>query len=191
MDIAKVSWLEHYAKKMYMDDAGCDYIGEMKKKRINAFKGKCYEATVGIYELCDGEGLTLYRTKDDEGVWHWFMVIDHLYEERIKEGYTGDFLIDPTAYQYSIDGKVAPTHSIRHGKVGEELDKAEKMKPLHFPSYKEKVKAFKDKLKSYMDDVESKKQRQKRVSIMDFVEEDKEEGSPAIKKQVTLDEFFE
>ena len=42
-----------------------------------------------------------------------------------------------------------------------------------------------------MDDVESKKQRQKRVSIMDFVEEDKEEGSPAIKKQVTLDEFFE
>ena len=57
MDIAKVSWLEHYTKKMYMDDAGCDYIGEMKKKRINAFKGKCYEATVGIYELCDGEGL--------------------------------------------------------------------------------------------------------------------------------------
>ena len=34
MDIAKVSWLEHYTKKMYMDDAGCDYIGEMKKKRI-------------------------------------------------------------------------------------------------------------------------------------------------------------
>ena len=25
---------------------------------------------------------------------------------------------------------------------------------------------------------------------MDFVEEDKEEGSPAIKKQVTLDEFL-
>jgi hypothetical protein len=162
----------------------------MKHKGINAFKGKCYETVVAIYELCDGDGLSLYRTMDEEGIWHWFMVIDELYDKRIKEGYDGDFLIDPTAYQYDIQGKVAPTHKVRFGKRGEELNDAEKMKPLHFPSMKEKVKAFKTKLTDYIEAKEQKRNT-KRVTIIDFIEEVKKEEPPAIKKQATLDGFFE
>ncbi len=190
MDIAKVTWLDHHTKHLYMDEAGCNSIGEMKQKGINTFKGKCYETVVAIYELCDGDGLSLYRTMDEEGVWHWFMVIDELYDKRIKEGYDGDFLIDPTAYQYRIEDKQAPTHKIRFGKRGEELNNAEKMRPLHFPSMKDKVEAFKTRLTDYMEAREHKRNT-KRVTIMDFVEEDKKEEPPAIKKQATLEDFFE
>jgi hypothetical protein len=35
------------------------------------------------------------------------------------------------------------------------------------------------------------KRNTKRVTIMDFVEEDKKEEPPAIKKQATLEDFFE
>lgn len=189
MDIAKVGWLNHHTKHLYMDEAGCNSIGEMKRKGINTFKGRCYETVVAIYELCDGDGLSLYRIMDDEGVWHWFMVIDELYDKRIKEGYDGEFLIDPTAFQYDIQGKVAPTHSIRFGKRGQELVGSEKMKPLHFPSMKEKVKAFKTKLKVYMDD-KKQKAKTKRVTIMDFVDEVQEKEPPTIKIQATLEDFF-
>jgi len=190
MDKHELGWLVHHSKHFYMDEAGCNNIGEMESKGINTFKGKCYETVVAIYELSGGKGVSLYRTMDDEGIWHWFMVEDDLYKKRITEGYDGDFLINPTAYQYSIEGKQAPTHKIRFGKRGEELNNAEKMKPLHFPSMKEKVEAFKTKLIDYM---EAREQRlpTKRVTLMDFVEEDKKEEPLAIKKQATLEDFFE
>lgn len=190
MDKHDLGWLVHHSKHFYMDEAGCNNIGEMKSKGINTFKGKCYETVVAIYELSGGEGVSLYRTMDDEGIWHWFMVEDDLYKKRITEGYDGDFLIDPTAYQYHIEGKQAPTHKIRFGKRGEELNNAEKMKPLHFPSMKDKVEAFKTKLIDYMEAREQKRNT-KWVTIMDFVEEDKKEEPPAIKKQATLEDFFE
>jgi len=190
MDKGRASWLSHYSERFYVDEAGCNNIGEMKSKGINTFKGKCYETVVAIYELCDGEGLSLYRTLDDEGIWHYFLIEDDLYEKRINEGYEGDFLIDPTAYQYRIEGKEAPTHKIRFGKKGEELKNAEKMRPLHYPSMKEKVKAFKTKLTDY---IEARKQKRntKRVSIMDFLEEDEKQELSVTKKQATLEDFFE
>jgi len=59
MDKSRASWLSHYSERFYVDEAGCNNIGEMKSKGINTFKGKCYETVVAIYELCDGEGLSL------------------------------------------------------------------------------------------------------------------------------------
>ena len=188
MDMGKLTDLVWHAERVLLQEKGLDSFIGWEKLPVCPFKGRCYETTVAIYEMMDGNGLSLYRKKDIYGVWHWFMVIDHLYEQRQNDGYEGDFLIDVTGRQYRHPVP-SPTHTVRFGKKGKELEKCDLMKkPLHYPSYKEKVEKFKKRILESMD---SSKQPSRRVSILDFVEQDtQEKTSSDIEKPVTLDDFF-
>ena len=188
MDLGKLVDLRFHAQKLLLRDAGIEHLQGWEKNPICPFKGRCYETTVAVYELMDGDGFSLYRKKDIYDVWHWFMVIDHLYEKRQNEGYEGEFIVDITGRQYRHPIP-SPTHKVRYGKRGEELMKCDLMKkPLHYPSYKEKVEKFKKRILESMD---SSKQPSRRVSILDFVEQDKQEKTSSdIEKPVTLDDFF-
>ena len=84
----------------------------------NTMKGKCYIASAALYQFFDGNNLNLYRKKDIAGEYHWWCITDD------------GIVIDITSSQYEIEGLPIPSQSITG---------AEKMKPLWFPSLKDKV----------------------------------------------------
>ena len=202
MDTGKLTDLVWHAERVLLQEKGLDSFIGWEKLPECPFKGRCYETTVAIYEMMDGNGLSLYRKKDIYGVWHWFMVIDELYEKRQNDGYGGEFVIDVTGRQYRHPVP-SPTQTVRFGKKGKELEGCELMKkPLHYPSYKDKVERFKKSILDHMESSnkfnthhpnykESSKQPSRRVSIEDFVEQDApQKPATDIEKPVTLDDFF-
>ena len=189
MDYDKLTKLVWHAERALLKEKGLDSFIGWKEVPICPFKGRCYEATVAIYELMDGDGLSLYRVKDPFDEWHWFMVIDRFYQERLSGVDPGDFLVDVTSRQYRHP-LIPPTQKVSFGKIGEELNGCEYMKaPLHYPSYKKKVDKFKQ---SILDHIEMWENRSRHVRVTDFVEGSTvEENVSEIKeKPVTLDEFF-
>lgn len=104
-----------------------DLIGE----KPNPFKGECYVASALVYTIFDGKGLTLYRKKDFENKFHWWI--------KTNEGVT----IDITADQYLIQGQDVPSSS---------YENAEASKPMWFPSYKKRVAKMMDELALYINE---------------------------------------
>lgn len=104
-------------------------LAEMLGEKPNPFKKMCYVASALLYELYDGNGMTLYRKKDYKDEYHWWI--------RTDEGDT----IDITAEQYIIEGKEVPSSS---------YDRAEIAKPMWFPSYKKRISVLKDELMEYL-----------------------------------------
>ena len=143
MDTENSSDLVWHAERVLLQEKRVRQFYRLGETARMSLWGRCYETTVAIYEMMDGNELSLYRKKDIYGVWHWFMVIDELYEERQNEGYSGEFVIDVTGRQYRHPVP-SPTQTVRFGKKGKELEGCELMKkPLHYPSYKDKVERFK------------------------------------------------
>ena len=188
MDWSKLTWLVWHSERLLLAEKGQDDFIGWEKIPICPFKGKCYEVTVAIYELMGEDGLSLYRMKDMFDEWHWFMIVDETYQQRQKGIDVGNFIIDATEKQYRHP-LVPPTNKVRFGEIGSELNDCEYMKkPLHYPSYKDKVEKFKKKLLLH---IENHNNRAKPVRIDDFVEkDDKQEQSASTEKPVTLDDFF-
>ena len=95
----------------------------------NPFKGMCYVASALLYTLYDGSNMTLYKKKDYQGSFHWWI--------RTDDGVT----IDITKEQYEIDGKETPSIS---------YDGAVPSKLMWFPSYKKRIEILKQELADYM-----------------------------------------
>jgi hypothetical protein len=103
---------------IYAQHSTSDILADLLGVKPNVMKGKCYVASVALYEYFEGNNLTLYRKKDIAGEYHWWCITD--------DGVT----IDITRSQYDIEGLPTPSADI-HG--------AEKMKPLWYPNMKDKV----------------------------------------------------
>ena len=63
-------------KKVIASKGYTNPLAEMLGERPNPFKGMCYVASALLYELFDGEGMTLYRKKDYSGQYHWWIKTD-------------------------------------------------------------------------------------------------------------------
>jgi hypothetical protein len=98
-----------------------DLLGE----KPNPFKGMCYVATMVLYEIFEGKGMSLYKKKDYKGEYHWWIKMD--------DGRT----IDITAEQYTIEGKEVPSSSYNGAILS---------KPMWFPSYKKRILVLKNEL---------------------------------------------
>ena len=116
-------------KKVIASKGYTNPLAEMLGERPNPFKGMCYVASALLYELFDGEGMTLYRKKDYSGQYHWWIKTDD-----------GD-TIDITAEQYECEGRKAPSSS---------YDGAEIAKLMWFPSYKKRIAVLRQELEDYM-----------------------------------------
>lgn len=103
---------------IYAQHSTSDILADMLGTKPNVMKGKCYVASVALYEYFGGENLTLYRKKDIAGEYHWWCITD--------DGIT----IDITSSQYKIESLPIPS---------EDINGAEKMKPLWYPNMKKKV----------------------------------------------------
>ena len=188
MDFGRLSKLAWHAERVLLKEKGLDNNIGWEKLPVCPFKGRCYETTVAIYEMMDDTGLSLYRKKDIYDEWHWFIVIDQDLEDRQNKGYEGDFIIDVTGRQYRPP-LLPPTHKVRFGKRGSELEGCELMKkPLHYPSYKDKVEKFKKSILEHMDNWEK---RHRNIRIVDFMEDDTpKKPETDTEKPITLDDFF-
>tara|TARA_E500000305_G_scaffold40390_1_gene30879 strand:+ start:66 stop:635 length:570 start_codon:yes stop_codon:yes gene_type:complete len=149
-------------------------------------KGKCYTTTIALYQMWDEGGLSLYRKKDYEGIYHWFIIVDECLEDRKNGKFTGDYLIDMTARQYGWAKKdKSPIKDLDTDPSI--LETCEYMKaPLHYPSYKDKVNNF---IKLVGHGVENFEKRRKPINLEDFMDDkptDTTEENP-----VTLDDFFD
>jgi hypothetical protein len=147
-------------------------------------KGKCYTTTIALYQMWDEGGLSLYRKKDYEGIYHWFIIVDELLEDR-KNGERTKYLIDITGYQYGWGNKnKSPIKDLNMDPSI--LETCEYMKaPLHYPSYKDMVNAF-IKLVENFD--ESAVKTGKPINLEDFMDNKPTETTE--EKPVTLDDFF-
>jgi len=108
-----------------VSNALMEAIGE----KPNPFKGQCYVVSALLYDIFDGEGLELYRKKDFENQYHWWI--------KTLDGHT----IDITGEQYEIQNQIRPSSS---------YDGAEKAKPMWFPSYKKRMEKLKEELKEFI-----------------------------------------
>jgi hypothetical protein len=115
------SSIKEVIRKRGETNALMDLLGE----KPNPFKGMCYVATMVLYEIFEGKGMSLYKKKDYKGEYHWWIKMD--------DGRT----IDITAEQYTIDGKEVPSCS---------YDGAILSKPMWFPSYKKRILVLKNEL---------------------------------------------
>jgi hypothetical protein len=102
---------------------------KMLGEKPNPFRNMCYVASALLYELCDGEGMTLYKKKDYKDDYHWWIKMD--------SGET----IDITAEQYTLEGKDVPSSSY-DGAVVAEL--------MWFPSYKKRIAVLRQELEEHL-----------------------------------------
>ena len=149
-------------------------------------KGKCYTTTIALYQMWDEGGLSLYRKKDYEGIYHWFIIVDELLEDRKNGKFTGTYLIDITGRQYGWgDKNKSPIKDLDTDPSI--LETCEYMKaPLHYPSYKDKVNNF---IKKVGLGVESFEKRSQSINLEDFM--DDKPTKTTEEKPVTLDYFFD
>ena len=119
-------------KKVIASKGYTNPLAEMLGERPNPFKGMCYVASALLYELFDGEGMTLYKKKDYKDDYHWWIKMD--------SGET----IDITAEQYTLEGKEVPSSS---------YDGAVVAKLMWFPSYKKRIAVLRQELQEYLKDI--------------------------------------
>lgn len=116
-----VSSIKEVIRRRGETNALMDLLGE----KPNPFKGMCYVATMVLYEIFEGKGMSLYKKKDYKGEYHWWIKMD--------DGRT----IDITAEQYTIEGKEVPSSSYNGAILS---------KPMWFPSYKKRILVLKNEL---------------------------------------------
>lgn len=102
---------------------------EMLGEKPNPFRNMCYVASALLYELFNGECMTLYKKKDYKDDYHWWIKMD--------SGET----IDITAEQYTLEGKDVPSSSY-DGAVVAEL--------MWFPSYKKRIAILRQELEEHL-----------------------------------------
>ena len=112
-----IDFIANIIRGILLNDNPPKMVNILLGEKYNPLLGLCYPPAGLIYKSFNGI-TTLYRKKDFEDVYHWW-IID-------KWGRT----IDITRDQYVIRGRSVPSDS---------LDDAEKSKPLSFPYYRKKI----------------------------------------------------
>ena len=82
--------------------------------------------------MWDEGGLSLYRKKDYEGIYHWFIIVDELLEDRKNGKFTGISLIDITGRQYGWGDKNKSPGSKTWIQTHQILETCEYMQKNHF-----------------------------------------------------------
>ena len=100
----------------------------MARQKENPFLGECYVASALLYDLYDGENLTLVKKMDSVGVYHWWVVFD--------DGET-HMDIDITKDQYHLRNLPCPSSSPEDCIIS---------KKMGFASYKKRIKKLEEEV---------------------------------------------
>ena len=122
------SYIKELIKTKLITNALMEAIGEV----ANPLKGWCYVACALLYQKFNGEGMNLYKMKDDNDIFHWWIVLDASGE-----------VIDITREQYEIEGLLPPYENKTSSNI------IEKASLMGFNSYKKKVAALEEELQTY------------------------------------------
>ena len=121
-------YIQEIIKGKLVTNALMEAIGEV----ANPLKGWCYVACALLYQKFNGEGMNLYKMKDDNDIFHWWIVLDASGE-----------VIDITREQYEIEGLLPPYENKTSSNI------IEKASLMGFNSYKKKVAALEEELQTY------------------------------------------
>ena len=65
-------YIKEIIKGKLVTNALMEAIGEV----ANPLKGWCYVACALLYQKFDGQGMNLYKMKDNNDIFHWWIVLD-------------------------------------------------------------------------------------------------------------------
>lgn len=151
----KLASLMWHAERAVLYDANCsDEIGnvnwtKVKSLNYNPFKGKSKESTLSIFKLLEQETVAVYKIKNVDGTWHWFLVDNLRYSRYLdsKGGRDIDFIFCPTKRQYKLLLSSSPMGAIKKAPFGKELTMCEHIKnPLENTIYDLEVEQFQTQL---------------------------------------------
>lgn len=124
-----VDFIASSIKEVIREKGQSNALMDLLNEKPNPFKGMCYVASMVLYDIFEGKDMDLYKKRDYNGDYHWWI--------KMKDGRT----IDITEDQYIIEGKEVPSTS---------KDGAILSKPMWFPSYKKRISVLKDELVSHL-----------------------------------------
>jgi hypothetical protein len=187
---AKAINYNHYIYLMMLDKyrikSTDGIVSAMKKQKVNIFEGMCYTMSNAIYVLCNKhEDLRLYRCKDFENNYHWFLMNERILGERYVENGKlikdiGTPFIDPSSNQYDYKEVPPPTNKLTSRlldgsySTGECLEGYERMGQLTYQSYRIKTQNFIDELSDWIKEYETAqteaRDMKKPVDLTDFMQ---------------------
>ena len=121
-------YIKELIKTKLVTNALMEAIGEV----ANPLKGYCYVACALLYQKFNGQGMNLHKIKDNNDIFHWFIVLSASGE-----------IIDITREQYEIEGLLPPYEDKSSSNI------VEKASLMGFNSYKKKVAALEEELQTY------------------------------------------
>ena len=151
----KLASLMWHAERTILYDANCsDEVGnvnwtKVKSLNFNPFKGKSKASTISIFKLLEQETVHVYKIKNIDKTWHWFLIDDLRYRRYLesKGGRDIDFIFCPTKRQYKLALSVSPVSAIKTALFGQELTMCEHIKnPLDKEIYDMEAKQFQNQL---------------------------------------------
>ena len=150
--LASLMW---HAERTILYQVDCsDKIGNVNWKKVknlkfNPFKGKSKESTLAIFKLLDQETVDVYKIKNINETWHWFLVDNLRYRRYLdfKGERDVDFIFCPTKRQYKLALSSSPMGPIKTAQFGQEFIMCEYVKnPLDGGNYDLIVKQFQTQL---------------------------------------------
>ena len=128
--LASLMW---HAERTILYQVDCsDKIGnvdwkKVKNLKLNPFKGKSKESTLAIFKLLEQETVDVYKIKNIDETWHWFLVDNLRYRRYLdsKGERDIDFIFCPTKRQYKLALSPSPMGPIKTAQFGKELTTCE------------------------------------------------------------------
>ena len=150
--LASLMW---HAERTILYQVDCsDKIGNVNWKKVknlefNPFKGKSKESTLAIFKLLEKETVDVYKIKNIDETWHWFLIDNLRYRRYLdsKGKRDIDFIFCPTKRQYKLALTNSPMGPIKSAQFGQELLTCEHVdNPLIGENYDLRVKQFQTQL---------------------------------------------
>ena len=150
--LASLMW---HAERTILYQVDCsDKIGNVNWKKVknlefNPFKGKSKESTLAVFKLLGQETVDVYKIKNIDETWHWFLIDNLRYRRYLdsKGKRDIDFIFCPTKRQYKLALTNSPMGPIKSAQFGQELLTCEHVdNPLIGENYDLRVKQFQTQL---------------------------------------------
>ena len=150
--LASLMW---HAERTILYQVDCsDKIGNVNWKKVkalqfNPFKGKSKQSTLAVFKLLEQETVDVYKIKNIDETWHWFLIDNLRYRRYLdsKGERDIDFIFCPTKRQYKLALSSSPMSPLKTAKFGQELAMCVHVeKPLDGENYDLDAKQFQSQL---------------------------------------------